>query len=119
MIKCSDVSNPTKSWPLYSEWIKRITQEFYNQGDKEKQFGLPVSPFCDRDHDSTESCQKSFISFIVSPLFESVDSWIPIQAIIQGLSESKSRFCNDELRNSGVRGRLSRKNSQVLGIVSK
>ena len=100
LIKCSDVSNPTKSWPLYSEWIQRITQEFYNQGDKEKELGLPISPFCNRFQDSTASCQKSFVSFIVSPLFESLNSWIPLGTIMQGLSDSKSRFCTEDPKSA-------------------
>jgi cAMP-specific phosphodiesterase 4 len=39
-MKCSDVSNPTKPWPIYQEWIERITTEFLNQGDREKALGI-------------------------------------------------------------------------------
>ncbi|RKO92309.1 hypothetical protein BDK51DRAFT_12619, partial [Blyttiomyces helicus] len=48
LMKCADVSNPTKAAPLYYEWIQRITAEFHAQGDREKALGLPVSPFCNR-----------------------------------------------------------------------
>jgi hypothetical protein len=36
----------------------------------------------------------------VSPLFEAFDSWTPLGTMMQGLSDSKSRFCisNDESR---------------------
>lgn len=32
MMKCADVSNPTKDWSLYQFWIDRIMTEFFNQG---------------------------------------------------------------------------------------
>ncbi|EGF79038.1 hypothetical protein BATDEDRAFT_12624, partial [Batrachochytrium dendrobatidis JAM81] len=48
LMKCADVSNPTKAWPLYQEWITRITEEFFNQGDRESALGLPFSPYCNR-----------------------------------------------------------------------
>lgn len=49
MIKCADLSNPTKRMDIYGEWTTRILEEFFCQGDKEKRFGIPVSPYYDRD----------------------------------------------------------------------
>lgn len=49
MIKCADLSNPTKRMDLYSQWTSRILEEFFNQGDQEKRFGIPVSPYYDRE----------------------------------------------------------------------
>ncbi|KAJ3050263.1 cAMP-specific 3',5'-cyclic phosphodiesterase 4D [Rhizophlyctis rosea] len=97
LMKCSDVSNPTKSWPIYSEWITRITEEFFAQGDKERALGLPVSPFCNRDsataHNPTSS-QKSFIEFIVAPLFEAFGQWCDLGEVREGLEASRARFSN-------------------------
>ncbi|KAJ3274443.1 cAMP-specific 3',5'-cyclic phosphodiesterase 4D [Borealophlyctis nickersoniae] len=95
LMKCSDVSNPTKSWPLYSEWISRITQEFFMQGDREKALGLPVSPFCNRDGANATnptSSQKSFIEFIVAPLFEAFGAWCEVREVKEGLEASRVRF---------------------------
>src|SRR6476661_999582 len=64
LMKCSDVSNPTKPWDIYEEWIKRIMEEFHAQGDREKALGLPISPFCNRESPNIPLCQKSFINFI-------------------------------------------------------
>ena len=39
----SDISNPTKPWDLCYKWTHLLFIEFFNQGDKEKEFGLPVT----------------------------------------------------------------------------
>ncbi|KAI9208239.1 Pde4d2 in complex with inhibitor Npv [Polychytrium aggregatum] len=93
LMKCADVSNPTKSWPIYCEWIKRITEEFFSQGDQEKQHGLPISPFCNRDAPSATnpaSSQKSFIEFIVAPLFEALCEWQPMPEVQEGLERNRN-----------------------------
>ncbi|KAJ3102429.1 High affinity cAMP-specific 3',5'-cyclic phosphodiesterase 7A [Phlyctochytrium planicorne] len=53
MIKCADVSNPTKAMYLYEQWTKRVLDEFFMQGDAEKSYGIPVSPYYDRETDFT------------------------------------------------------------------
>ncbi|KAJ3063019.1 hypothetical protein HDU98_001113, partial [Podochytrium sp. JEL0797] len=73
LMKCSDVSNPTKVGPEYDMWIDRIHEEWYMQGDMEKAVGLPISAFMNRDgpHASNPaSSQTGFINFIVGPLYE-------------------------------------------------
>ncbi|KAJ3220320.1 cAMP-specific 3',5'-cyclic phosphodiesterase 4B [Chytriomyces hyalinus] len=95
LMKCSDVSNPTKAWPEYSVWIDRIHEEWYAQGDMEKSRGLPFSPFCNRDGPhatNPASSQTGFINFIVSPLFEAFSAWTPIDEIWQGLEHNKNRW---------------------------
>jgi len=70
MVHCSDLSNPTKPLHIYKDWVERITQEFFLQGDKERDAGLDVSPMCDRNNATTEKSQVGFISYIVHPLWE-------------------------------------------------
>jgi hypothetical protein len=98
LMKCSDVSNPTKEWPLYQEWINRILQEFYNQGDLEKKLGLPISPFMNRESIGP-SAQKGFIEYIVYPLFEALESWTDISEIKGNLDSSRDRFCGTASNN--------------------
>jgi len=73
-----DISNPCKKTSVSVEWTKRITEEFYAQGDKEKEQNLPVSAGCDRDaHKSMANQSIGFIDFIVQPLwtaFRTMDS---------------------------------------------
>eukprot|EP00001_Collodictyon_triciliatum_P169705 30063_1 len=69
-MKLSDVSNPAKTPNVALEWTRRVTQEFYCQGDREKDKGLPISPFMDRSIPMTSKSQIGFISFVVQPLAE-------------------------------------------------
>ncbi|CAI5737036.1 unnamed protein product [Hyaloperonospora brassicae] len=64
-----DVSNPAKERKLMLRWTDRVVEEFFIQGDMEKQLGLPVSPFMDRDTIVLRKMQVGFADFIVSPLF--------------------------------------------------
>jgi hypothetical protein len=70
MIHCADLSNPTKPLDIYIKWTDRIMEEFWRQGDKERDLGLEVSPMCDRRVASVEKHQVGFIEFIVHPLWE-------------------------------------------------
>merc|ERR1711884_20149 len=70
MVHCSDLSNPTKPLDIYRHWVDRITEEFFLQGDKEREAGLDISPMCDRNNATTEKSQVGFISYIVNPLWE-------------------------------------------------
>ncbi|KAJ3337594.1 High affinity cAMP-specific 3',5'-cyclic phosphodiesterase 7A [Gonapodya sp. JEL0774] len=75
-MKCSDISNPTKSNHLCKKWTERIMEEFFLQGDEERKRGIPVSMFMDRATTQIPKCQIGFIDFIVSPLYEVWDSFI-------------------------------------------
>ena len=70
MIHCADLSNPTKPLDIYVKWTDRIMEEFWRQGDKERDLGLEISPMCDRSVPSVEKHQVGFIEFIVHPLWE-------------------------------------------------
>lgn len=64
-----DVSNPAKERETMLRWTDRVVEEFFVQGDMEKQLGLPVSPFMDRDTIVIKKMQVGFADFIVAPLF--------------------------------------------------
>uniref|UniRef100_A0AAV2KNE4 PDEase domain-containing protein n=1 Tax=Knipowitschia caucasica TaxID=637954 RepID=A0AAV2KNE4_KNICA len=70
MLHCADLSNPTKPLQLYRQWTQRITDEFFSQGDREREAGLQLSPMCDRETASVERNQVGFIDYIVHPLWE-------------------------------------------------
>lgn len=57
MIHLADLSNPTKPIDLYRNWNERILEEYWRQGDKEKELGLEVSPMCDRGNVTIEKSQ--------------------------------------------------------------
>uniref|UniRef100_A0A0R3RLG1 PDEase domain-containing protein n=1 Tax=Elaeophora elaphi TaxID=1147741 RepID=A0A0R3RLG1_9BILA len=70
MIHLADLSNPTKPIDLYTIWVKNIMEEYWRQGDRERDLGIDISPMCDRNNITIAKSQVGFIDFIVHPLFE-------------------------------------------------
>ncbi|KAB7495468.1 Calcium/calmodulin-dependent 3',5'-cyclic nucleotide phosphodiesterase 1C, partial [Armadillidium nasatum] len=43
-LHCCDISHPSKEWRTHEKWTMNLLEEFFRQGDKEKELGLPYSP---------------------------------------------------------------------------
>ncbi|XP_040912667.1 calcium/calmodulin-dependent 3',5'-cyclic nucleotide phosphodiesterase 1A [Toxotes jaculatrix] len=69
MLHAADISHPAKTWPLHYRWTHSLMEEFFRQGDKEVELGLPFSPLCDRKATMIAQSQIGFIDFIVEPTF--------------------------------------------------
>ncbi|XP_066263833.1 dual specificity calcium/calmodulin-dependent 3',5'-cyclic nucleotide phosphodiesterase 1A-like isoform X5 [Branchiostoma lanceolatum] len=70
VLHTADISHPAKDWTLHEHWTELLMEEFFRQGDKEQELGLPFSPLCDRKTTMVASSQIGFIDFIVQPSFE-------------------------------------------------
>lgn len=70
LVHCADLSNPTKPLPLYRRWVELLMEEFFQQGDKEREANMDISPMCDRHSATIEKSQVGFIDYIVHPLWE-------------------------------------------------
>ncbi|KRY21863.1 putative 3',5'-cyclic phosphodiesterase pde-4 [Trichinella patagoniensis] len=91
MIHIADLSNPAKPITLYQQWIDRLLEEYWKQGDRERELGLEISPMCDRRNVSREKSQVGFIDYIVHPLME---TWADLvypegQAVLDQLEENR------------------------------
>ncbi|CAF0857107.1 unnamed protein product [Didymodactylos carnosus] len=94
MIHCADLSNPTKPLDIYIKWTDRIMEEFWRQGDKERDLRLEISPMCDRLVANVEKNQVGFIEFIVRPLWE---TWADLvypdaSAILETLEQNRDWY---------------------------
>ncbi|KAM5181055.1 dual specificity calcium/calmodulin-dependent 3',5'-cyclic nucleotide phosphodiesterase 1B [Mantella aurantiaca] len=69
LLHAADISHPTKQWKVHARWTKALMEEFFRQGDKEAELGLPFSPLCDRKATLVAQSQIGFIEFIVDPTF--------------------------------------------------
>uniref|UniRef100_A0A673GBR2 Phosphodiesterase n=1 Tax=Sinocyclocheilus rhinocerous TaxID=307959 RepID=A0A673GBR2_9TELE len=94
MVHCADLSNPTKPLDLYRQWTDRIMEEFFHQGDRERERGMEISPMCDKHTASVEKSQVGFIDYIVHPLWE---TWADLvhpdaQDILDTLEENRNWY---------------------------
>ncbi|KAF8280938.1 putative cAMP specific phosphodiesterase [Trypanosoma cruzi] len=75
IVKAGDVSNVTKPFDISRLWAMAVTEEFYRQGDMEKEKGVEVLPMFDRSK-NTELAkgQIGFIDFVAGPFFKKIVS---------------------------------------------
>jgi cAMP-specific phosphodiesterase 4 len=77
LLHSADISNAVKPFPTYKMWATRVLEEFFNQGDREKTLGLPVSPMMDRETTIVSVSQINFIEFVVAPLYSAFSKMFP------------------------------------------
>ncbi|XP_050097757.1 uncharacterized protein LOC126578852 isoform X3 [Anopheles aquasalis] len=71
-LKCADISNPCRPWDISKKWSQKVCEEFFRQGDYERQLNLPVTSLCDRQTTTVPKIQTGFFKFVVTPL---MDEW--------------------------------------------
>ena len=69
ILHSADLSNPTRPLEYSKKWTMRVLDEFFLQGDKERELGLPISNLCDRYSINVAKSQIGFFDFFVKPFF--------------------------------------------------
>ncbi|XP_077410046.1 dual specificity calcium/calmodulin-dependent 3',5'-cyclic nucleotide phosphodiesterase 1C-like isoform X2 [Vanacampus margaritifer] len=90
LLHTADISHPAKCWDLHHRWTTSLLAEFFRQGDKEAEWGLPFSPLCDRKSTLVAQSQIGFIDFIVEPTFTVLSDMIEV--IVTPLMEEGATF---------------------------
>jgi cAMP-specific phosphodiesterase len=73
LLKAADISNVTKPFDVSRRWAMAVTEEFYQQGDKEKERGVAVLPMFDRAVSmELAKGQLGFITFVAGKFFANV-----------------------------------------------
>eukprot|EP01082_Thalassiosira_pseudonana_P001598 g1164.t1 g1164 contig10:1517111-1521355(-) len=78
ILHVSDVSNPARPGSVARKWAYAVQTEFFRQGDKEKEIGLPPSPFMDREFENLPRMQVAFIDAVVHPVFRLLADFLPL-----------------------------------------
>ena len=73
----ADLGNPCKPLQTYLQWTERLIEEFYRQGDRERELGLPVSLMMDRSKPNVERSQVGFVDVICQPLWATMAEITP------------------------------------------
>ncbi|XP_053536789.1 dual specificity calcium/calmodulin-dependent 3',5'-cyclic nucleotide phosphodiesterase 1A isoform X1 [Ictalurus punctatus] len=94
MLHAADISHPAKGWNLHYRWTQALMEEFFLQGDKEAELGLPFSPLCDRKATMIAQSQIGFIDFIVEPT---------ISVLVDTTEKIITPLIEEALKSGGVR----------------
>ena len=65
-LKCADISNPCRTWNISRLWSYRACEEFYRQGDRERELNFPVTPLFDRNAISVAKVRPRFPSSLLN-----------------------------------------------------
>jgi len=71
-MQIADVGHSTALFRNHVEWSQRLQEEFFTQGDKEKELNLEISPLMNREKPGVmhPSNQMYFLDVIVIPMLE-------------------------------------------------
>lgn len=67
LIHLADLSNPCRESSISDNWALRVSEEFFLQGDRERESGWEISPLCDRHTVNIAKSQVGFISGVIIP----------------------------------------------------
>ena len=70
VLKCADIGHTACGFDLHKVWVHRLQEELYNQGDLERESGLPISAMADRHNEemTIETSQLAFYDAVVLPM---------------------------------------------------
>jgi len=94
IVHCADIANVSKTWKVYQQWIPLIFEEFFAQGDEERELGLDAAASYDRHACFPCEMQTYFIELFVDDFFGAMAAWLPPleDILIRRLSENKKHL---------------------------
>ncbi|KAI7852505.1 hypothetical protein BDC45DRAFT_466054 [Circinella umbellata] len=89
----ADISNALRPWPICCKWSDLVCEEFFRQGELEKEHGLPVSPNMDRNQVTQTTIGLQFGDFVVSPYFEIFAAMFPkAETLVEELAKNRNEW---------------------------
>ena len=90
VIKVADISNVSRPFELANKWCDILNNEFFRQGDLEKESGIGLtSPLNDRENSDKPKSQIGFYNFICLPLYQVVALiFPPLQVNVDSLKSN-------------------------------
>lgn len=100
LLHSADISNASRNWELCQQWTHLVMEEFWMQGDREREAGLTLGYLTDRYTVNVAKSQVGFIDVIVEPLFRTVRESLPLtDCCCRNLEANRSRW-NDLVSQS-------------------
>ena len=89
----ADISNPSKKWDTSFRWTEMLYEEFFAQGDKERELGMQISDLMDRTTINIAKSSIGFVDVIVEPAYKSFAMFLPhIQQNLENISTNKEKW---------------------------
>jgi hypothetical protein len=94
IMKIGDISNVSRPFELADRWCDILNEEFFHQGDLEKQSGIGLtSPLNDRETSNKPKSQIGFYNFICLPLYTVVAKlYTPLQVQVDQVKTNLERW---------------------------
>jgi len=113
-LRCADVSWACHAPALSARWGEKFVEEFFNQGDIEKQVGIQISPFSDRDIVQPQKAQMGFLTVIVMPLYAMFIFTLHEGEIKHGVQKDLVDELEKEIVEDGIEATHSALHNKVL-----
>jgi hypothetical protein len=106
-LKCADVGHTAKPSALHIIWSELVCEEFFLQGDVEKEKGLQVSMYCDRVTTDIAKSQAGFLRNMTIPLYEAWTGYLDTaevtkQCLVQMNSNMKQWESKVKVKRAGL-----------------
>jgi 3',5'-cyclic-nucleotide phosphodiesterase len=94
LIKVADISNVSRPFELADRWCDILNEEFFHQGDLEKESGIGLtSPLNDRKTSNKPKSQIGFYNFICLPLYTVVAKLFqPLQVNVNNVRSNLDKW---------------------------
>jgi cAMP-specific phosphodiesterase 4/calcium/calmodulin-dependent 3',5'-cyclic nucleotide phosphodiesterase len=95
-LKCADLGHLSLCWSSHLRWVRRLEEEFFAQGDKERDMHAPeISFLMDRKKPGASETQVGFFDFVVLPLFRELCGAFPAtRPMLAGVDANYVRWKN-------------------------
>ena len=102
-IHAADLGHNSKLFKISIKWVELLSEEFWLQGDKEKELGISVSFLCDRQDVNIPKGQINFLKGFILPTFDIMSQMFPgldftIKNIMNNINEWQKLADDNRLR---------------------
>mmetsp|Transcript_34698 Transcript_34698/g.79520 ORF Transcript_34698/g.79520 Transcript_34698/m.79520 type:complete len:541 (+) Transcript_34698:66-1688(+) len=126
LVHLADLGHPLRPFHLHTEWSKRVTEEFFAQGDRELELGFQPVPLMDRKKASSlAKGQVGFLNFVVVPTLALLcrfnpdfDELPPSECMRENLEKWQVAVAEEELKENEENGEVKDSPRKVSIAVS-
>lgn len=113
LMTASDLSDQSKDWGTTKTTAKNIYDEFFDQGDREKDMGLKPLPSMDREEAVVSDVQISFMDNIATPAYTVLSQIFPeSQEIVDRVKLNRERW--EHIRTAWKSKKMPAKESMTI-----